>query len=332
MHRQRRFGSILFGLILVFAAREAAAVSQSTAISLTFPIGAQYSALGEAGTAVNRDVTAQWWNLGGFAFAADEGRTLHGHVMYSRLVPDLADDVALYWMGGAAYVEGWGMLGAALTYLDQGEQIQTGLDGTPGESFSSSEWAFQGSYGVKFAPNVGVGIGVKYVRIDLAPGSVLADQGASGNGSSWAADLGVLWDVTDDVHLGATLTNLGGDVTFVDEQQADPLPTNYRLGFGWDVLKTTQSRLTVIYDYMDMLVDGDETVVHGGGVEWTYASLLSVRGGYKYDDEGDIKDITWGFGFDLEQAIGTPLIFDYARVPQAQDLEQVNRFSLGVRW
>lgn len=336
----RRKGAVVLGLLLALVTTDAAAVSQNAAISLTFPIGSQYSSTGEAGTAVARDVTAQWWNLGGFAFAGDGEKKSQGHAMYSQLVPDLADDVALYWFGGSTAVEGWGVLGFSLTYLDQGEQIGTDLAGNETDRFSSSEWAIQGSYGTKILENFGFGVGLKYVRISLAPGGVIADVGESGEGSSWGVDLGMLYDfntpdypsVIRPLQIGATVTNWGSDVTFVDEQQADPLPFNYRLGLAYDILNTTQSRLTLIYDFMDMLVEGDETQVNGVGAEWTYANILSVRAGYKSDPEGDIQSATWGFGFDLERAIGTPLIFDYARVPQASDLDEVDRFSLGVRF
>lgn len=339
-HVIRGGGSAVLALILLVAATDALAVSQSAAISLTFPIGSQYSATGEAGTAVNRDVTAQWWNLGGLAFAADSGRKSQGHAMYSQLVPDLADDVALYWLGGSTVLEGWGVVGAALTFLDQGEQIQTDEAGEIGDSFTSSEWAIQLSGSTKIFENFGFGVGVKYVRISLAPEGVLQDRGASGEGSGWAVDWGMLYDFnTPDypsalrpLQLGFTMTNLGTEVTFVDEQQDDPLPFNYRFGAAYDVLNTTTSRLTLIYDFMDMLVEGDETKVNGFGAEWTYAKLLSVRVGYKSDPEGDIEAPTWGFGFDLERAIGTPLIFDYARIPQASDLDEVDRFSLAVRF
>ena len=331
MHRHRHLGPAVLGIVLLLAAHDAAAVSQSTAISLTFPVGSQYNATGEAGTAVARDVTAQWWNLGGFAFAGDEGRPTQAHLMYSKLVPDLADDVQIVWLGGSTQVEGWGMLGASVTYLDQGEQLITREGGQEEGTFNSYEAAIQLSYGVKVAPNLGVGIGTKFVIVDLAPAEA-TQEGVEGQASGWAVDFGLAYQVTDALSFGATLTNWGRDLTFIDKQQADPMPTSYRLGVGYDVLRTTQSRLTLIYDYMDMLVSGDETKVHGFGAEWKYANLLSVRGGYKNDDEGDVKDITWGFGFDLEGVVGTPLVFDYARVPQAQDLDEVNRFSLGVKF
>ena len=326
-HRTPGVALLGFALALTLVATDAAAVSQSTAISLTFPIGARYNATGEAGTALATDVTAMWWNPGGFAFAADGGRSRSLHFMYSPLVEGLADDVSLNWIGYGQYVEGWGMLGSSFTFLDQGEQIQTNDQGIEGGTFNSNEWSLNATYGVKMAHNLGLGIGVKYVSINLADDAATADQGA-GVGSSWAVDLGALYRPTERLHVGLAFTNLGGDVTFIDEDQSDPLPRNMRVGLAYDVLKTTTSTLTLVYDYLDMLVEGDATKVSGLGAEWGYASLLYLRAGYKSDPEGDITDYTAGVGFDFEKLLGFPLYFDYATVPQAEDLDRVNRISL----
>jgi hypothetical protein len=327
MRSVRARGVALVGLALLLTAAEASAVSQSTAISLTFPIGARYNATGEAGTALATDVTAMWWNPGGFAFASDGGRERGLHFMYSPLVEGLADDVSLNWIGYGQYLEGWGMLGASFTFLDQGEQVRTDDAGNDLGTFNSNEWSLNVSYGVKMAENLGVGLGVKYVRINLAGDDATQDRGA-GVGSSWAVDLGALYRPTQKAHIGVAVTNLGGDVTFIDEDQSDPLPRNLRVGLAYDVLKTTTSTLTLVYDYLDMLVEGDATKVHGVGAEWGYANLLYLRGGYKSDPEGDIQDYTAGVGFDFEKLLGFPLYFDYATVPQAEDLDRVNRISL----
>jgi len=59
----------LLAAVLVFigilgAGSGALAGSGAGAINLTFPIGARYNALGEAGLALAQDATASWWNPG----------------------------------------------------------------------------------------------------------------------------------------------------------------------------------------------------------------------------------------------------------------------------
>lgn len=315
-------------LILSVVAGDALAVSQAGAISLTFPIGARYNALGEAGTAHSTDITSMWWNVGGFAFAADKGKRHGFHFMNSKLVPDLADDVTLNHLGYGHYVNGWGMLGAYVTYLNNGEQQSTGEGGEDQGTFNSYEFAVGLAYGVKLSQTFGIGVGVKYFRNELAPDRVTQDQG-EGTGSTWAIDAGIHWKLTERLFLGTQLSNLGPDITFIDADQSDPMPLSIRAGLSYDIYKSEYMGFMILGDYLRSLVSQDETQIFGGGVEWNYAQSLFVRVGYKDDKEGEIQDYTWGLGVDLTRWTGQSIIVDYASVPQAKDLDRVNRISVG---
>ena len=58
----------LAATLMTGVAGEVWAGSGAGAINLSFPVGARFYALGEAGTALSQDVTAMWWNPGGLAF------------------------------------------------------------------------------------------------------------------------------------------------------------------------------------------------------------------------------------------------------------------------
>lgn len=314
-------------LIVSVMTGEALAVSQAGAISLTFPIGARYNALGEAGTAHSTDITAMWWNVGGFAFAADQGKRHGIEFMNSKLVPDLADDVSLNYLGYGHYINGWGMLGAYITYLNNGEQTSTGEGGEDKGTFNSYEFAIGLAYGVKLSPGFGIGVGVKYFRNELAPDEVTQDRG-EGTGSTWALDAGVHWKITQRLFFGTQLSNLGPDITFIDADQSDPMPLSLRVGLSYDIYQSEYMGFLVLGDYLISLVSEDETKIYGVGLEWNYAKSLFVRFGWKDDKEGEIQDNTWGMGVDLTQWTGQSLRFDYASVPQAKDLARVNRISV----
>ncbi len=324
-------------LLVLGGVGDAYAVSQAGAIHLTFPIGARYNALGESGVALATDAAATWWNPGGFAFAADDGYDWDIEVMQSPLAAGLADDVNLYWMGGGKYIDGWGMIGASITYLDQGEQQSQGTN-TGGDveaqslTFSSYEFSVGLSWGFKLTQNWGGGLNVKYIRIDLAPTQVTQDLGSgggAGNAQSFAVDIGVRGQLVDRLWLGASFANLGPDLTFIDADQSDPLPFNGRLGLAYDFYSSNVSRFTGTTDAMISLVNEDDTMVFSGGLEWAYTELLFIWGGYKFDNEGDIEDWTGGAGVDFGTWVGKPLRFGYASVPQAEGLDRVNRFTLG---
>lgn len=315
-------------LLVTVMSGEAHAVSQAGAISLTFPIGARYNALGEAGTAYSTDITAMWWNIGGFAFAADNGKRHGFHFMDSKLVPDLADDVRLDYLGYGQYINGWGMVGINITYLNNGEQVNTGEGGEEKGTFNSYEFAIGLAYGVKLSPTLGVGIGVKYFRNELAPDAVTQDRG-EGTGSTWAVDLGAHWRVAKSLYLGAQISNMGPDITFIDADQSDPLPLSLRMGAAYDLYQSEYMGFLILADYLVSLVKDDETKILGLGLEWNYAQSLYVRLGYKDDPEGEIEDYTWGLGVDLTRWTGQSILVDYASVPQAKDLDRVNRISVG---
>jgi hypothetical protein len=315
-------------LVVMATADRAEAVSQAGGIGLQFPIGARYNALGEAGTALSTDISALWWNPGGFAFAADAGYRRGIHFMYSKLAAGLADDVSLNWIGFGTHLEGWGMLGVSFTYLNQGEQTATEEEtGTVLGTFNSYQWSLGLTYGAKLTDKLGLGVGVKYFRDELAPDEFTKDN-ASGSGSTWAVDLGVNYRLLEPLAIGAAVTNLGPDITFVDADQSDPMPRNVRLGAAYDPIRTPITSVTLIGDYLISLVPDDETKVLGIGAEWGYLESLFVRAGYKDDPEGKIQAWTAGGGVDLQRWIGRSMSFDYANVPQAEDLERVHRFSL----
>ena len=334
----------LLAVALTVGIAAQAAASGAGAISLTFPIGARYNAMGEAGTALSQDVTSVWWNPGGLAFLPQRAEPHDVQIMQSSLAQGLADDIGLYWAGYATPMGSHGALGFGLNYLDMGEQQGTDENGDPTGTFNSYEFSFTGTYAVQVSRTLGIGLGVKYFRDKLAPDDLTQDdRGGSGSGDSFGVDLGALWKVPSiRSNLGLAVANLGPDITHVDQDQSDPMPRKVTVGLATSIYHSEAMGLLVVADYLVPLYKwkgndygfGLETdqAVYGGGLEWNYLRSLFIRFGYKNDDTGDIKDTTWGFGVDLDRWVGQPILFDFASVPQAEGLERVNRLSLGYRW
>lgn len=320
-----------------------ALASGAGAISLTFPIGARYNALGEAGTALSQDVTAMWWNPGGLAFLPQRPEQHDIQIMQSSLAAGLADDISLYWAGYAMPMGKHGSLGFALTYLDMGTQQGTDENGDPTGDFNSYEFAFTTTYGVQVSRTLGIGLGVKYFQDKLAPDNSIQDPRGGGSGDSFGVDLGLLWKVpTIRSNIGLAVCNLGPDITHVDQDQSDPMPRKATLGIAFSAYHSEAMGLLLVSDYLVPLYKWQEDdygfgletdqAVFGAGLEWNYLRSLFVRFGYKDDSTGDIQDSTWGFGVDLQRWVNQAIIFDFASVPQAEGLDRVSRLTLGYRW
>jgi len=324
-------------LVGLLSAGPCLAISGAGAIVLEFPIGARYNALGEAGVALAQDATAAWWNPGGLAFL--RGRDVQ--IMQSNLVAGLADDIALYWIGYAGGFGG-GNLALSLTYLDMGKQQATGENQEDLGTFSSNMFAVGATYGFKLTPNLGVGVGAKFFHDKLADDAFLKDR-QGGSASSFAIDAGLFLKVSQQLNAALAVSNLGPNITHVDVDQSDPMPRKLTAGLAYSLFNSEASTLLLVADAQVPLLKwskrdqdfglgfGTEEVF-GYGAEWSYLQSLAVRIGYKNDYVGDIQNLTWGFGIDLERWTELAIVFGFAQVPQAKGLDPVTRFSLGLRF
>ncbi len=310
----------LLALLLLIMTSGSALASVAGAASLQIPPSARFNGLGQSGVALADDATAAWWNPAGLGFMT--GRTLG--LMHSQLVPDLADDIYYEYAGWVHQMEGWGTYALSMVYLSYGKSTHTTDNPNPEGTFTSYEFAPMLSYGVRLDENTSLGLGLKYVRVDLAPVEVVPDYNQDGAGSSVAIDLGFLRRFGA-YSLGVALSNFGPNISFVDEEQSDPLPRFLRLGAAGVVYQSEYGHLLLSADFNKMLVSGGQTTVNGGA-EFQYTDIMALRMGYISDPDGHIEAPTYGGGFHVNLG-GKDFFLDYATIPQAEELDRVHRFS-----
>jgi long-subunit fatty acid transport protein len=273
--------------------------------------------MGRAFVAVANDANAVWWNPGALAFTT--GHDISS--MYTKLVPDLADDVFFSYTSYAQHVEGWGGIGFSLGYLSYGKSVATDVDGNELGTFTSYELAPTLAYGTELMKDMGFGVALKLVRVDLAPADKTQDR-AAGRGTTFAADIGGLYKMPKiKSSVGLALQNLGPNIAYIDQDQSDPLGRNVKLGVAVTPLETEVYRVLVTADVNKSLLDHGAWIENGGG-EFEFNHLLSLRAGYIYDPRGTVKDLTYGLGLNYHG-----IRIDYASVPQSEFLSRVNRFS-----
>jgi hypothetical protein len=314
-----RFVAGCLGLLLVLGgyAGTANAQAEAGAQSLLIAPGARSDGMGRAFVAVANDANAIWWNPGALAFTT-------GHdvsTMYTKLVPDLADDVFFSYTAYAQHVEGWGGLGFSFGYLSYGKSIATDVDGNELGTFTSYEVAPTLAYGTELMKDMGFGVALKLVRVDLAPADKTQDR-AAGRGTTFAADLGGLYKLPRlKSAIGLALQNLGPNIAYIDQDQSDPLGRNAKLGFAVTPFETEMYRVLVAADVNRSLLPHGAFIENAGG-EFEFNRLLALRVGYIYDPRGTVKDLTYGLGLNYHG-----IRIDYASVPQSEFLNRVNRFS-----
>ena len=313
-------------LMVVFALPAAAQVSIGGAQSLYIHPGGRPAGMGDAFVSIADDATACWWNPAGLAFLEQQHNV---SLMHSRLVPDW-DDVYYEYAAYAQRIEGLGTIGGSLIYLTYGEQqATTSEDSTPFATFHSYEVIPSIAYGALLADNLGIGINLKFAYVDLAPEEVTPEK-QEGSGTTFAADLGALWKLMDGRwNVGGVIQHVGPKIAYIDEEQKDPLPRNLKVGTSYRLLSDEMNELTVSADYNKSLVIVEDIphptigVVLNFGAEYRYYDLFALRGGYVFDEDGEIKDFSFGMGLTYRD-----FAFDIANVPQAEGLKRPFRFSL----
>lgn len=349
--RLRTLGGLLAAALLAAPLVPGDAAAQvAGAQSLQIPPGARAEGGGRFFTAVANDAFAPWWNPAGLAFM----RGFNAGLMHAQLVPGLADDVYFEYAGASTYLEGWGGVAATLTYLSYGESFATreGSGGDPFATFSSFEISPSIAIGTPILPNLGVGMNLKLVHVNLAPGSVV-EGGGDAKGTTFAADVGALYTTTSpkenllgmgpanlNFGLGVSVANMGPNISLADKRDSDPLPRNLKIAATVGASAPESFSIQTGFAIEKSLIFEDipdsvatelsyferNEVLVSGGVEFGYNDLAFVRAGYLYDDPGEIKGMTYGAGFYL-QKFG----IDIASIPQYRELQRVTKFSIVLR-
>lgn len=332
-------------LLLLVGAGPSFAQGTSGAASLNITPGARADAMGRANVALCNDATANWWNPA--ALGQVDQRIFS--LMHTQLVPGLADDVYYEYLGYAQHMEGWGGVGASLIFLTYGKSIATDANGRELGTFSSYEFSPSVSLGTQIAKGLSAGVSLKYVYVSLAPADIMrlvseGEDTAAGTGDTFGADLGLLYDLSElmpgfplpglgidfppPTRIGLNIQNLGPNISFISEDESDPIGRNMKLGIGIRPYDSESIRFLAEADINKSLIYADEEPIYNAGCELSFGNYASARFGYIYDKAGDIRDPTFGLGGQIGG-----LSIDYASVPQARDLpERVTKLSITYRF
>ncbi len=318
-----------------------------TAVSTGVPFlligpNSRFGGMGEAGTAIADDATAMFWNPSGLAYQkkGTEVNFTHSPWLAGLNIGDLFYD----YLAARTYVKSInGTLGASLTYLNIGEVIVTDEFGNadPSRNYKAYEMAFAVAYATDLGSDFAGGITGRFIYSRLSPNDfTVGNEKGTGTGISASFDLSAMYRpfkgpkfLANRFSTGLDLSNMGPKISYVDADQADPLPTQFRIGLAYEVVKTEFNSLTLEVDFAKLLVNRELAVIDssgnvvtagsvdpfyeaiftswkGGisgiaksfqtsiGAEYWYNKLIALRAGYFYEDpsNGNRKFYTLGAG------------------------------------
>lgn len=288
-------------------------LSTQTAITTAVPFlliaaDARAAGMGDMGVATSVDAFSQQWNPAKYAFS--EYKQGFG-VTYTPYLSELVNDIFL---GNLTYynrLNERSAIAASFRYFSLGE-IELGL--TPEQMENPliqrpNELTFDVSYSLRLSERFSMAVAGRYLRSDLKIQALDADATP---GSSFAVDIAGYYqsevipynEFDGRWRAGFNISNLGPKIRYDDLGQENFLPTNLRLGGGFDFILDDYNRVGVTAEVNKLLVPTPpiRNLVTGEVVEGKdddvnffsgiFQSFGDAPGGFSEE----MKEFTWALG------------------------------------
>lgn len=302
-------------LLLVVCGLPLAAQTDSRVITtgvpfLTIAADARAGGMGELGVTTAPDVFSQQWNPAKYAFAT---RQVGVGISYTPYLSQLVNDIAL--LNATVYNKmnersAWA---ASVKYFSLGDiefiTESEALQGLRPIIERPNELAIDASYALKLSPTFSMAVAGRYLRSDLKIQSEGIDASAA---SSFAVDVAgyyqseeVAYDRFNGVWKGGfNIANVGPKIKYDSEGRETFLPTNLKLGGGFDFLFDGLNSLSVNAEFNKLLVptpsdsngDGQITTEDDFYNKTFLDGLFSSFGDAPDGFSEELKEVTWALG------------------------------------
>lgn len=235
--------------------------------------GARNVGMGEASTAIVKDVNSVYWNPAGL----NHVKTHEATFMYNSWFQDMDQQFIGYVY---PYLNDIGTFGLSIYRLGMKEFQGYDANGVKTENVTAGDLAVGVSYARRFTSsfedniyNTGVTLKIVNETLDDASASAIAaDAGFQYSGFPFLGE----W--SKDLTYGFVLSNIGTKIKFDTEEF--PMPMTVKTGFGY----TKEIMGEPLTGAVDLFLPNDNDMSVGFGVEYWMKDLLSLRLGYKTGD------------------------------------------------
>ena len=217
---------------------------------------ARAAGMGDMGVATSVDAYSQYWNPSKYVFS--ETKSGFG-LSYTPYLSKLVNDISL---GNLTYfnrINERSAFAVSLRYFSLGEIEIIQDEFSQALIEKPNEMTVDVSYSLRLADQFSMGVALRYLRSDLRIQAV--DETAKA-ASSFAVDLSAYYqgeeqnfgDIDGRIRAGVIIQNLGPKIKYDESGSETFLPTNLRLGGGFDFLLDQYNTVSVTAEVTKMLV------------------------------------------------------------------------------
>jgi hypothetical protein len=301
-------------LILV----SAIAFSQNRVITTGVPFllitsDARSAGMGEQGVATSPDAYSQNWNPSKYTFASNQSGL---GISYTPYLSQLVNDIFLSNINYYAVTSERSAWAASLKYFSLGE-IELGQ--TPADFINPlierpNEFVVDFSYALKLNESFSLAVTGAFVNSDLKIGSSFDDASSAstvsfGVSGYYQSKQSSFESFEGKWRSGFYLSNLGPKLSYEKDGFSDYLPTNLKLGGGFDFIFDAYNTVTLSLELNKLLVPTPSEPIYGTDTDgeqiiegYTQPDVSFLSGIFKsFGDAPDgfgeeLKEFTWALG------------------------------------
>ena len=260
---------------------------------------ARAAGMADQGVATSADAFSQQWNPAKYAFSLDkQGFT----TSYTPYLTDLVNDISL---GQVTYFNRFNERSAfagSLRYFGLGEiELRQFAEDDP-VIVKPSELALDASYSLKLSERFAMSVAGRYIRSALRIAS--AGSGDAKPATSFAVDVSGFYQSEEVAYntfngryrIGFNFQNMGPKINYdagaSDDNSANFLPANMKLGGGFDFILDDYNKVSVSVEFAKLLVPSPQSADLNGDGLITTQDEIDLR----QQNINDYNKINWVSG------------------------------------
>jgi len=296
--------AILIAFTKIYAQEAQNTITTAAPFLLIAP-DARAGGMGDIGVATSPDANSQHWNASKYAFMPSQFTV---GIVYTPWLRELTSDVFLGGFSFANKIDDRSAWATSLRYFSLGQIDLTDINGLEIGQENLNEFSLDASYSLKLNESYAMGVTMRYIRSDLG---IKSANSTIKPVSSFAVDISGYFQ-SDEKNYGNfngmwrggyNISNIGPKVSYTDDGQDNFIPTNLRIGGGFDFILDTFNKVSVNLEFNKLLVPTPSISLNDDGeapyiqddvsfISGIFSSFGDAPGGFSEE----LKEFTWALG------------------------------------
>ncbi len=243
------------GIFSSYAQDEVNPITTAAPFLLIAP-DARAGGLADMGAATSSDASSLHYNAAKYAFSESEWQI---GLNYTPWLRNLTNDVSLTSLYVSNKINERSAWASSLTYFSLGSIELTDGSGISLGSENPNEFAIDGAYSLKLSEVISMAVGLRFIHSDLA---VRVDNSEIQTVNTFAVDVSMYYqseeknygDFNGRWRAGVNISNIGPKVELVLGGDESFIPTNLKLGGGFDFILDNSNTITAGLELNKLLV------------------------------------------------------------------------------